>query len=415
MILRLASMTAACVAACAPVLVTLLEPAAPSRQTPDAVRVNGKNVRGDDARPGTLPLEEIRKRLADPAAHEPFVPKAPVGFSSALETKIPKDNPLTRAKVELGRQLYFDPRLSKDSTVSCATCHNPVRGFTDNDKTSIGIGGKRGGRSAPTVLNRVLAPVQFWDGRADSLEAQALGPIGNPIEMGFSPDEAAARLNAIEGYRIQFEKIFGGGATPDRIAKAIASFERTILTGAAPFDYWLAAEPFREKDPDETPEEAERREAILAAEKAHPMTAAAKRGRELFFGKAQCSVCHAGENLSDEQFWNIGIGMADHATKPESIDKGREDFTKKAEDRGKFRTMTCRNVKDTAPYMHDGSLATLRDVVEHYNKGGLANPWLSTERIRPLGLTKEEVDDVVAFLEQGLQGTVTPVEVPRLP
>jgi cytochrome c peroxidase len=409
------SLGLAAAAFAAPVALTLNDPltatpAAPTAQSGETIRCNGKNVRGDDARPGTLTFAEIQKALDAPGAHESFVPPAPVGFSSELAAKIPKDNPLTRAKVELGRQLYFDPRLSKDLTVSCATCHNPAKGWTDIDATSVGIHGQRGGRSAPTVMNRVLAPVQFWDGRAESLEAQAVGPIGNAIEMGFSVEEAAKRLNGIDGYKVQFEKIFGGPATPERIAKAIASFERTVLTGGAPYDYWLAAEPFRQPDPDETAEDKKRREEILAAEKAHPLTAAANRGRELFFGKAQCSVCHAGENFTDEQYWNLGVGMT-----AKTIDKGREDFTKKEADRGKYRTMTCRNVKDTGPYMHDGSLKTLRDVVEHYNKGGIDNPWLSKEKIRPLKLTKEEVDDVVAFLEQGLQGTVTSVEVPKLP
>lgn len=376
----------------------------------DVVRSNGKNVAGDNAVPGTLPLAEIRKMLDAPGAHDPIVLESPVGLTD-VESKIPADNPLTRAKVELGRQLYFDPRLSKDMTVSCATCHNPEKGWTDNDKTSVGIKGQRGGRSAPTIMNRALAPVQFWDGRAASLEAQAVGPVGNPIEMGFQIEEAAARLNAIEGYKLQFERIFGGPAKPEFIAKAIASFERTVLAAASPFDYYQAAEPFRGgPDADESADEKARREKILADEKKHPMTPGAMRGMKLFFGKAECNTCHAGQNMSDEQYHNLGIGMD-----REKPDLGREDFTKKEEDRGKFKTPTLRNIKDTAPFMHDGSLKTLKEVVEHYNKGGIENKWLTRDKVHKLNLTPAEVNDVVEFLEQGLQGTVTRVEVPRLP
>lgn len=376
----------------------------------DVIRANGKNVPGDNARPGTLAVAEVRKMLDAPDAHKAMEIAIPLGLNE-LEGRIPAGNPMTRAKVELGRQLYFDPRLSKDNTVSCATCHNPELGFTDRAPVSTGINGQKGGRSAPTVINRVLAPVQFWDGRAASLEAQALGPIGNPIEMGFSTDEAARRLNGIEGYKIQFEKVFGGPASPDFIAKAIAAFERTVISGSSPFDYYRAAEPFRGgPDADESPEEKARREQILADEKKHPLSPAAKRGMDLFFGKAACNICHAGENLSDEQYHNLGIGM----DKPEP-DKGREAVTGKEEDRGKFRTPTVRNIKDTAPYMHDGSLKTLKEVVEHYNKGGIENKWLTRDKVRKLNLTEAEVMDIVAFMEQGLQGSVTKVEVPRLP
>ncbi|MBI3818149.1 MAG: c-type cytochrome [Planctomycetes bacterium] len=376
----------------------------------DAIRTNGKNVAGDNAVPGTLPLDTIKKMIAEKDAHTPITITAPDGLNE-LGARVPADNPATKAKIELGRQLYFDPRLSKDLTVSCATCHNPTKGYSDAQPTSTGISGQRGGRSAPTVMNRALAPVQFWDGRAASLEAQALGPIGNPIEMGFSPSDAAARIAGIEGYKIQFDKVFGGPPTPDFIAKAIATFERTVLSGASPYDYYQAAEPFRGgPDADESADEKSRRLKILADEKAHPLSEAAARGMKLFFNKAQCNLCHAGENLSDEQYHNLGIGF--DKAKP---DGGREDFTKKDEDRGKFRTPTLRNIKETAPYMHDGSLKSLKEVVEHYNKGGIDNKWLSRDKIRKLELTETEIADVVAFLEQGLQGIVTKVDVPKLP
>lgn len=379
----------------------------------DAVRCNGKNIAGDNAMPGTLPLEEIKKMLDAADAHKPVGLASVVGIQlSDLGARLPADNPMTKAKIELGRQLYFDPRLSKDSTVSCATCHNPTKGWTDCDANSMGIAGQRGGRSAPTVMNRVLAPVQFWDGRAPSLEAQAVGPIGNAIEMGFTTEDAAKRLNTIEGYKIQFAKIFDGPATPENIGKAIATFERTIISGAAPFDYYQNAELYRMSPPsaDDTAEDKAARERAFANEKAHPMGESAVRGMKLFFSKAQCNTCHAGENMTDEQYHNLGIGF----DKP-NPDKGREDFTKKEEDRGKFKTPTLRNIKDTAPYMHDGSLKTLKEVVEHYNKGGIDNKWLTREKVHKLNLTEQEILDVVAFMEQGLQGNVTKVDVPRLP
>ncbi len=361
---------------------------------------------------GALSVQEIRESLEQPGAHEPFIPEAPLGITSDLAQLIPADNPCTPAKVSLGKQLFFDPRLSKDTTISCASCHHPDMGWGDNAAVSSGIAQQKGARSAPTVLNRVLAAVQFWDGRAASLEEQALGPIGNPIEMGFSADEAAEVLNGIEGYRIQFERIFGGPATPDRIAQAIAAFERTIIGGGSPYDYHIEAKYFHDlgwDEEDETPEETAEREAVLALEKQHALSDAARRGMTLFFDKAECSLCHVGENFTDELYYNIGVGFPSDAP-----DKGREDHTREEKDRGAFRTPTVRNIADSAPYLHDGSAQTLRQVVEHYNQGGNPNPWQS-DRIRPLKLTEQEIDDLVAFMEQGLQGTVPRMKPPRLP
>jgi cytochrome c peroxidase len=361
--------------------------------------------------PGTLPTAEVRARLADPAAHLAFVPAIPLGLDPDLATHVPADNPLTPAKVELGRQLYFDPRLSKDGTVACATCHHPSMGWAENKPVSTGIGGQKGGRSAPTVVNRVLGLAQFWDGRAATLEEQALGPIGNPIEMGSSPEEACERLDAIEGYRLQFEAVFGGPATPERIAKALAAFERTLLSAESKLDYYQRAVPFLgyEAEDGDDAEFLLRMQVALRGEAENGMSAAAHRGRELFFGKAQCSVCHVGQDLTDESFHNLGIGM--EAAEP---DLGRFVVTQLDKDRGAFRTPSVRNIALTAPYMHDGSLATLRDVVEHYDKGGTKNPWLS-EKIFPLGLTEQEKQDLVTFLEEALTGKTTPVEIPRLP
>ena len=365
----------------------------------------------DRAEAGTLRLDEIRASLEAPGAHEPFVPSSPLGLPEDLARYIPADNPMTPAKVELGRQLYFDKRLSADNTISCATCHDPAKGWTDNDATSVGIRGQRGGRSAPTVINRILGPTQFWDGRAPSLEDQAVGPIGNPIEMGFDVDGASKRLNDIEGYRLQFDAVFGGPATPDRIGQAIATFERTVLSGWSKLDYYWAAEPWFGWDP-ETEEDEELRARgirILDQEFDHRLSASADRGRQLFFGKANCSACHVGADLSDEDFHNIGIGMD-----TETPDLGRFDVTGEEKDKGAFRTTSLRNIMLTAPYMHDGSLATLREVVEHYDEGGTKSPWLS-DKVFPLNLSEQEKQDLVRFLEEGLTGWVTEVEVPRLP
>lgn len=349
-------------------------------------------------------------QVAEKLSNEPFVPASPVGIE-VTEANIPKDNPITPAKVELGKLLYFDPRLSKDGTISCATCHNPTMGWGDAAPVSTGIRGQLGGRSAPTVMNRVLGTEQFWDGRAASLEEQAVGPIANPIEMGFTVAEAAERLAKIPGYARRFQEVFGGPPNEERIGKAIATFERTILVGGAPNDYYEAAEHYIGTEPfeDDTEEDLRERAEALEGWKNHPMSASALRGRTLYFGKANCSRCHVGPNLTDEQYHNIGVGM----DKPD-FDKGREAHTGKVEDRGAFRTPTLRNISDTAPYMHDGSQANLEVVVDFYDQGGHKNEWLSA-KMEPLNLTAEEKTDLVAFLREGLQGTVTHVEVPELP
>ncbi len=365
----------------------------------------------DRAEPGTLPVEEVRAWLAEDGVHDPFVPERPLGITSDLAEHIPADNPLTPAKVELGRQLYFDKRLSIDGTVSCATCHDPALGWTDNAPVSTGVKGSKGGRSAPTVVNRILGRTQFWDGRAASLEEQAVGPVANPVEMGFTTEAAAERLNGVEGYRLQFEAVFGGPANEDRIGKAIAAFERTILSGGNKNDYYEQALPYFDidLDEDEDPEFVARVDRALDLEAAHRMSAAAERGRELFFGKASCSLCHVGQDLTDEDFHNLGVGFDG-----EQPDLGLFDRTGVEADKGKFKTPSLRNVTLTAPYMHDGSLATLMEVVEHYDQGGIANPNLS-DMVFPLDLTDQEKQDLVRFLEEALLGPITEVEVPRLP
>ena len=298
---------------------------------------------------------------------------------------VPADNPQTPEKIALGKQLYFEPRLSKDNTVSCASCHHPEKGFSNDARFATGVGGAMGGRSAPSVINAAYYPQQFWDGRAASLEEQALGPIANPIEMALSIDDAIKRLNAIDGYKSQFRKVFGTDATPDAVAKAIASYERTVLSGNAPFDRFKAGDK-------------------------SALSEAAERGRKLFFGKANCAACHGGSNFSDGGYHNIGIGM--DAKEP---DLGRFAVSKQEGDKGSFKTPTLREIARTAPYMHDGSLKTLEEVVEHYAKGGFNNEWLD-EEIFPLRLTDQDKADLVTFMKEGLASPDYPDhKAPKLP
>lgn len=362
----------------------------------------------DRALAGTLGLDEIRASLAEDGAHTSFAPESPLGITDNFADHIPADNPMTPAKVELGRQLYFDKRLSRDGTVSCATCHDPAKGWGDAAPVSTGIRGQKGGRSAPTVINRILGATQFWDGRAASLEEQAVGPIHNPIEMGFTHEEVVERVRGIEGYAIQFEAIFGGKVSIDGIGKALATFERTIVSGANKNDYFEAALPFfdYEVSDDEDPEFLARMDRILDQEAAHRMSPQAERGREIYFVKGACSQCHVGQDLTDELFHNIGVDYKEG--------DGRFAETKADVDHGAFKTPTMRNIALTAPYMHDGSMSTLMEVVRHYNKGGNKNAHLSAKMF-PLELTEQEMQDLVRFMEEALTGSITEVEVPRLP
>ncbi len=293
------------------------------------------------------------------------------------------DKPITPEKAELGRVLYFDKRLSFDDTISCASCHAPNLGWSDEGPTSVGIKGQKGGRNAPVVLNTLFVSPQFWDGRAPDLEAQAKGPITNPIEMGM-PEHALAvkKISAIKGYEPLFKAAFGSKAiTIDSIADAIAAFERTVVSGNSPYDQWKAG--------NET-----------------AMSEAAVRGEKLFGTKAKCTACHVGAAFSDNAFHNLGVGCDGAVCK----DMGRFVVSKQEQDKGAFKTPTLRNIAQSAPYMHDGSEKTLKDVVQLYNRGGNANTWHSP-LIKPLKLTDAEVDDLVAFME-ALTGEVTPVEEP---
>ncbi|MBI4583970.1 MAG: hypothetical protein HY717_08100 [Planctomycetes bacterium] len=313
------------------------------------------------------------KESASAAAATVQVPeKSPLSLPLGLdpyEQKIPADNPITPEKIELGKLLYFDPRLSKDDTVSCASCHDPQKGYSNGAAFATGVGGKVGGRSAPTVINRLFSTLQFWDGRAASLEDQALGPIQNPIEMAMTLPAMLKKAEAIPGYAELFKKAFGTPeVNPDRIAKAIATFERTVVSGDSPFDRYENGD-------------------------AKALTESQIRGLALFRGKAKCSVCHTGFNLTDEKYHNIGVGM----DKP-NPDEGRSAITKNKEDHGAVKTPTLRDIELTAPYFKDGSAKTLAEVVEFYDRGGIANPNLS-KHIAKLGLADQEKKDLVEILK----------------
>jgi len=359
---------------------------------------------------GSLSVEEIAKWLADPDNHNELEIELPLGLSAGItQVKGLDKNPLTRAKIELGRQLYFDGRLSADEKVSCASCHNPDEGFTAHSQFGKGIKDQLGGRNSPVAYNRILSDEQFWDGRASSLEDQAVGPIANAIEMGNTHEACVACLGAIEGYKIQFEKIFGE-LTIETVGAALAAFERTIVTGPSPYDYHVQWEAASKQDPDDLEGEALAKfnDAKKAAED-HPMSESAVRGFKLFFSeKANCTACHVGANLADEKYHNLGIGMA--AAKP---DIGRAEVTKDEKDTGAFKTPTIRNVALSAPYMHDGSIKTLDEVVEWYAKGGHPNPHLS-DKIKKLDLTDQDKKDLVEFMN-ACTGPFPEIQRERLP
>ncbi|REK07522.1 MAG: cytochrome-c peroxidase [Planctomycetota bacterium] len=362
---------------------------------------------------GALTEEDIAVWLSDPKNHEPLDFELPFGLAKgAGQVKGVDKNPLTRAKIELGRQLYFDPRLSADMTISCASCHDPDEGFARQHQFGIGIKDQQGGRNSPVSYNRIFSDEQFWDGRAGSLEEQAVGPIANPIEMGNTHDACIECLKAIPGYKMQFDEIFGR-MDIDAVGEAIASFERAVVTQPAPFDYYEALKPFENLDPADIEDDEElkaRYDELTAGAKEHPMSESAKRGFELFFSdKASCSACHVGANLTDEKYHNLGVGMD-----AEEPDLGRHVVTEEEQHRGAFKTPTIRNVAKSAPYMHDGSQKTLEEVVEWYAKGGHPNPHLS-DKIKKLDLSDQDKKDLVEFMVQGCSSGFPKINRERLP
>jgi cytochrome c peroxidase len=345
-----------------------------------------------------------------PVAAAPLTVTPPAGLQPlTLKIYVPGSNPLTKGKYELGRQLYFDARVSVDGTVSCATCHNPANGWTDAMPVSAGVNGQTGTRSSPTVLNAVYGKSMFWDGRAPSLEGQAQGPVQNPIEMGKqSYKEIVQRLRKIPGYRDQFEKVFGTDVTLDGLAKAIATFERVAaLSGNSPFDKYNAGDNKALSD-------SEKRGLILFGLTLNTdddfKTHAIRQ-------KAKCTLCHVGFNFTDEQFHNLGIGWNEKSGRFKDLGRWAIDpiGAKNDASLGAFKTPTIRDIERTAPYMHDGSLATLEEVVDHYDKGGNPNPALDPD-MKKLNLTPQEKKDVVAFMK-ALTGQTTKLEdlLPALP
>lgn len=296
---------------------------------------------------------------------------------------IPTANPVTSSKVLLGKRLFFDKRLSKDETVSCASCHNPAHGFSNGKRVGEGVLSQKGNRNVPSIINRLFGETQFWDGRSETLESQALLPLLNPKEMAISEKLLIEKLKADAVYQKLFQNAFDSGPTLDGVSKAIASFERTLLSGSTPFDRY---------------EWGGEKEALSES---------AIRGLALFRGKARCSTCHIGPNFTDEKFHNLGAGEEDGQKDP-----GRAQVTKDTTDFGKFKTPTLRNITLTAPYMHDGSLETLEAVIEFYDQGGIPNPNLD-EEIKPLELTHEEKADLLALLKS-LTGSVISVNVEEL-
>ena len=316
---------------------------------------------------------------------------------------IPRDNVLTAAKVALGEALYFDKRLSVDGTVSCATCHDPATAFADRNGLAVGVGGRVGTRNVPTTLNAMFNESQFWDGRARSLEEQAMQPLLNPLEMGMPDREAVvARLNAIPQYSRGFEAAFGTGPIKfDDVVRAIASYERTLLSADSPFDRFMAGDP-------------------------RAITEAQRRGWKLFRGKANCIACHTFSRESpfftDNKFHNTGITAGGlnleelsnslRSKSPDNLDRqrvgelahlneftelGRFLITRQKQDTGAFKTPTLRDIELTAPYMHNASEKTLLDVMKFYNQGGIKNGYLD-EKIQPLNLSDEELSDLVEFM-----------------
>ena len=297
------------------------------------------------------------------AATPQALPTTPLGLDEYVPA--PDDNPLTPAKMKLGERLFFDATLSADGRLSCASCHDPARAFTSGTRVARGVFGRSGIRNVPTILNRAYGQSFFWDGRAATLEEQALGPIQNPSEMGVRLSDFTARLQGSASYRREFAKVFGGPPTAAAAARAIATYVRTQRVADAPYDRYRAGD-------------------------GGALSADATRGLSLFRGRANCSACHVGPTFTDEQFHNTGVSWG-------SGDVGRYQVTRRSEDHGRFKTPTLRQLRLTAPYMHDGSLESLDAVIDFYDAGGKPNPWLDAELV-PLRLSPDEKRDLIAFL-----------------
>lgn len=406
--------------------------------------------------------EAVNPKTGEKVTRKAVKIKVPLGLNSA--PKVPLENEITVDRWVLGKKLYFDPILSANNTVSCASCHNPELGWTDQSPVSTGIGGAKGGVSSPPVFNSAYSPRQFWDGRAMSLEDQSQGPPGNPIEMaGKDPHpwkSVVLRIRKQPDYVEMFKKAYGTEPTRDGVAKAIATFERTVLLGDSVYDRGpeelraraIKTRNFKAKlspvDYESVLRKAigNKEAGILEAfgiqnkkdaERIPQIAESIFNGQTLFFNKARCSKCHVGDNFTDNQFHNLGVGVVDGKIPANQMGRYAAEPTghKNPEHVGAFKTPGLRGLLSTAPYMHDGSEKTLTEVVEFYNKGGNANRYLAPEmrdiaaeqkflenpkawkgtdpRFGPdnvpivplkLNLTKQEVADLVSFLK-ALQGS----------
>lgn len=276
------------------------------------------------------------------------------------------------AHAELGRKLFFDPILSADRSISCASCHKPAHAFADNARVSKGVGGAEGARNTPSVMNSTARVSFFWDGRAGSLEAQAIFPIENPLEMALPIAQALERINADASYADQFSELYGGPATAKSLGAALAAFEKTLETANSPYDRYQQGED-------------------------GALSESAKRGRLLFIGRANCATCHSGEDFTSDRFENIGLYNG-----KELSDRGRAAITRLPRDNGMFKVPSLRNVAMTAPYMHNGMFPTLRAVVDYYNepdRGVSGSVNRDAKLDKPLHLSEAEIDDLLAFLE----------------
>ncbi len=280
----------------------------------------------------------------------------------------PKDNPLTKEKVALGKKLFFDPRLSRNNDISCSSCHNPKYGWSDAREKAIGDQNKTGRRNSPTIINSAYLNLFFHDGRASSLEEQALGPIESEVEMNIKIDQLVKKLKGIKEYQELFNKAFDDGITKENIAKALASFQRTVISKNTPFDRWIAGDK-------------------------NAISEVAKEGFDIFLNKGRCHLCHSGFNFTNETFANIGLG--------DEEDLGLYEISKNKNIiwYGAFKTPTLREVEKTAPYFHNGSVKTLKEAVTICGNGGKKPVKIRSTFFRDRKLSEDEVDKVVEFLK----------------
>jgi cytochrome c peroxidase len=286
-------------------------------------------------------------------------------WSRPPKVPVPKDNPLSKEKIILGKKLFFDPILSRANNISCMSCHNPLKGWSDGDKIAIGDKGQLGTRNTPTLLNSAYQHVYFWDGRAKSLETQALSPLTTHAEMNLDPKEAVKKLKSMPAYMKMFEKAFPNeGITVETLASALASFERTIVSGESRFDKYITGD-----------------KTLLSDEE--------RKGFQTFVNKGNCIICHSGFNFTDQSFNNVGIDNGDH---------GRGNIKKRPIWQDTFKTPTLRNIALTGPYFHDGSVEKLKDAVAFCAKGQRDKKSTVSPTLIDKHLSEQEISNIVSFL-----------------